>query len=88
MRARLRGGTHVSVRLSTGKTITLSVEASDSLDTMKAKIQDVGNVVAKDLFVWLGGCDVCWLDSQVARDFNIFCEFFMISDCINKKRIH
>ena len=37
---RLRGGMHIFVKILTGKTITLEVEASDSIEKVKAKIQD------------------------------------------------
>ena len=37
---RLRGGMQIFVKTLTGKTITLDVEASDSIDNVKAKIQD------------------------------------------------
>jgi ubiquitin len=37
---RLRGGMQIFVKTLTGKTITLDVEASDTIDIVKAKIQD------------------------------------------------
>ena len=37
---RLRGGMEIFVKALTGKTITLEVEASDSIDNVKQKIQD------------------------------------------------
>ncbi len=37
---RLRGGMQIFVKTLTGKTITLEVEASDSIDNVKSKIQD------------------------------------------------
>ena len=36
---RLRGGMQIFVRTLTGRTITLDVEASDSVENVKAKIQ-------------------------------------------------
>jgi len=35
----LRGGMQIFVKTLTGKTITLDVEASDTIDNVKAKIQ-------------------------------------------------
>ena len=37
---RLRGGMQIFVKTLTGKTITLEVEPSDTIDNVKAKIQD------------------------------------------------
>ena len=37
---RLRGGVQVFVKTLTGKTITLEVDSSDSIEAVKAKIQD------------------------------------------------
>ena len=37
---RMRGGMQISVKTLTGKTITLEVEPSDSIENVKAKIQD------------------------------------------------
>ena len=40
---RLRGGMQIFVKTLTGKTITLEVEASDSIENVKAKIQVILN---------------------------------------------
>lgn len=37
---RLRGGMQIFVKTLTGKTITLEVESSDSIENVKSKIQD------------------------------------------------
>ena len=37
---RLRGSMQIFVKMLTGKTITLEVESSDTIDDVKAKIQD------------------------------------------------
>merc|ERR1711907_52347 len=40
MGSRLRGGMQIFVKTLTGKTITLEVEGTDTIDAVKAKIQD------------------------------------------------
>ena len=37
---RLRGGMQIFIKTLTGKTITLEVESSDTIEIVKAKIQD------------------------------------------------
>jgi ubiquitin C len=37
---RLRGGMQIFVRTLTGKTITVEVEAADTIESIKTKIQD------------------------------------------------
>ena len=52
---RLRGGMQLFVKTITGRTVTLDVEPSDSIESMKVKVQDMTSVpFDKQLIVWQG----------------------------------
>ncbi len=54
---RLRGGMQIFVKTLTGKTITLEVEASDTIENVKAKIQVFWNIYFQccgSMKIWYG----------------------------------